>query len=316
MNPLVSIIVPIYNAEEYLTGCVESILNQEYYNIEVILVDDGSTDRSSEICDFYASQDNRVKVIHKSNGGVSAARNAGLRIVKGKYIGFVDADDSLQKEMYKELVSKIESENTKIAMCGYQTIFDDSSTDVFLPEYGPIKTEELFRDVFNNKMLGVLWNKIFDRELIFTGNGIITFDERVSLREDVLFLSEVCKNEMISVVVLNLYNYYIRKNTLSHGNTTDKSITVVLTYNRVIDNCLKYYPNLIVECSNNTIKSAVYNMSYAKKKNRYYYTTIRKTLMRLYKYCNSHDKLKVFLCLYSFPFYLTFQKVKNILNRY
>ena len=96
----ISIIVPVYNVEKYLPTCVDSILCQTFTNFELILVDDGSTDRSGIICDEYEKKDTRVKVIHKENGGLSSARNAGLYIAKGKYIGFVDSDDFIDKEMY------------------------------------------------------------------------------------------------------------------------------------------------------------------------------------------------------------------------
>ena len=103
----VSIIVPIYNVEKYLSKCIESILSQTYKNIEIILVDDGSPDNSPQICDEYAKKDDRIIVIHKANGGVSSARNAGIDIATGKYIGFVDPDDYIENNMYELMVNKI-----------------------------------------------------------------------------------------------------------------------------------------------------------------------------------------------------------------
>ena len=100
---LISIIVPIYNVELYLEKCIESIINQTYKNLEIILVDDGSTDSCGKICDEYAKKDNRIKVIHKINGGLSDARNKGMEIAKGKYIGFVDGDDYVASDMYETL---------------------------------------------------------------------------------------------------------------------------------------------------------------------------------------------------------------------
>lgn len=103
MKPEISIIVPIYNVEKYLPKCIESILSQTFTNFELILVNDGSKDRSGIICDEYASKDNRIKVIHKENGGVSSARNSGVDLASGKYIGFVDPDDYIKKDMYERL---------------------------------------------------------------------------------------------------------------------------------------------------------------------------------------------------------------------
>ena len=113
-KPNISIIVPVYNIEEYLPRCIESILNQTYNNLELILVDDGSKDKSGEICDAYAKKDNRVVVLHKENGGSSSARNAGIAIAKGEYLGFVDSDDYIEPDMYEKMVAVIEKTGCKI----------------------------------------------------------------------------------------------------------------------------------------------------------------------------------------------------------
>ena len=113
-NPLVSIIVPVYNVEEYLEECVNSIISQTYTNIEIILVDDGSTDNSGELCDKYSLRDNRIEVIHKVNGGISDARNVGAKSAKGKYIYFIDSDDYIVSEAIDELVSVALRDNSDI----------------------------------------------------------------------------------------------------------------------------------------------------------------------------------------------------------
>ena len=113
MDEKISIISPVYNVEDYLKDCVESILNQTYKNIELILIDDGSTDNSGKICDEYASKDNRVKIVHKKNGGLSSARNAGLDIATGDYIFFVDSDDFLYKNSVIEKIIKATNGGTK-----------------------------------------------------------------------------------------------------------------------------------------------------------------------------------------------------------
>lgn len=117
--PKVSIIVPIYNMEKYLGRCIDSILVQTHTNIEVILVDDGSTDSSPQVCDDYAKRDPRIKVIHKSNGGLSSARNAGLDIATGDYIGFVDSDDYISTDMYKVLAERLDNSDCEIANVMY-----------------------------------------------------------------------------------------------------------------------------------------------------------------------------------------------------
>ena len=102
-KPLISIIIPVYNAEKYLKKCLDSVINQTYKNLEIILVDDGSTDKSPEICDKYAEKDSRIIVLHKENGGVSSSRNAGLDIFKGEYLSFVDSDDYVEPDYIEYL---------------------------------------------------------------------------------------------------------------------------------------------------------------------------------------------------------------------
>lgn len=117
-NPLISVIVPVYRVEEYLSRCVDSLLNQTYDNLEVILVDDGSPDGSGAICDAYAARDPRVRVLHKENGGLSSARNAGLDVARGAYIGFVDSDDWVEPETYGQMLALAREENVKLVCAG------------------------------------------------------------------------------------------------------------------------------------------------------------------------------------------------------
>ena len=113
----ISVIVPIYNVEKYLVECIESVRNQTYSNLEIILVDDGSKDQCAEKCDYYAGIDQRVKVIHKENGGLSSARNAGIEIMTGEFVGFVDSDDYIAQDMYESMYDALISTNSQIAIC-------------------------------------------------------------------------------------------------------------------------------------------------------------------------------------------------------
>ena len=122
---LISVILPIYNVEKYLEKCLKSVINQTYKNLEIILVDDGSKDNSPQICDEYAVKDKRIVVIHKSNGGLSDARNAGIEIAKGKYITLIDSDDYVELEMYEKLYNKAISDNLDIAICGNYNVSED-----------------------------------------------------------------------------------------------------------------------------------------------------------------------------------------------
>ena len=124
-NLLVSVIVPIYNVEKYLRKCVDSILNQTYKNLEIILVDDGSPDNCGNICDEYALSDSRIRIIHKKNGGLSDARNAGLDIARGNYILFVDSDDYIDETMVEKLYEALEKEKAEMSLCSFVYVNDD-----------------------------------------------------------------------------------------------------------------------------------------------------------------------------------------------
>lgn len=167
MQELISIIVPVYNVEDYLTKCVQSIRNQTYPNLEIILVDDGSTDHSGEMCDSLALLDHRISVYHKANGGLSDARNCGIDHAAGRYIGFVDSDDYVDRSMFENLYHHMKVCGADISACGYRMIYQDKSVDICegdsLQQY---TDEEAFEVLFDRDNLGVLaWNKLFSKEL-------------------------------------------------------------------------------------------------------------------------------------------------------
>lgn len=122
MKPLISIIMPVYNVEQYLNYCMESILAQDYKNLEIILIDDGSTDSSGDMCDEYAKNDSRIKVIHKKNGGLSSARNIGIEVMTGKYMTFVDPDDYIRIDYVSRMYKYILEDETDLVVCSYKKI--------------------------------------------------------------------------------------------------------------------------------------------------------------------------------------------------
>lgn len=166
MEPLVSVIVPIYNVEKYLKKCVDSIINQTLTNIEIILVDDGSTDNCGQIIDEYANKDKRVVVIHKENGGQSSARNMGLDVARGKYIGFVDSDDWIDSEMYENLYNFIEKSCSDICVCGRQSYSQDGNL-----EYKLEIKEELI-DFNKIKLSSYVSNKLLYKHTVSTCNKL------------------------------------------------------------------------------------------------------------------------------------------------
>ena len=171
MYPLISVIVPVYNVEDYLRKCLDSIVNQTYKNLEIILIDDGSTDNSGKICDEYAAKDNRIKLIHKPNGGLSDARNAGLEIAKGEYIGFVDSDDYIAEDMYEFLYNFAAENNLDVAMCTACNVYDNGKIE-HPRDFETIllsKKDEIIENLFINKCGGSavnVWSKLFKKEVL------------------------------------------------------------------------------------------------------------------------------------------------------
>ncbi|MGI6094377.1 MAG: glycosyltransferase [Lachnospiraceae bacterium] len=206
----VSIIMPVYNAEKTLKRCVESILNQEYTDFELLLIDDGSSDLSGSMCDEYAAQDTRVRVLHKENTGVSDTRNCGIQMAEGKYLQFVDADDWITADATKLMVREAVERKCELVISDFYRVVGDR-----VSHKGSIKEEGLLtREAFAEHMkdnpadfyYGVLWNKLFSRDIIIE-NGI-RMDEKVSWCEDFLFnLEYILHVDHVFVLTVPIYYY-------------------------------------------------------------------------------------------------------------
>ena len=186
-----TIIIPVYNAEETLENTVRSALNQTYKNVEIILIDDGSTDSSGAICDRFAAQDNRVKVRHIKNGGVSNARNTALEIASGAYISFLDSDDMMEPDMIKHLVDQLEKNSTNLSACGIIVEFSTGKAGVHkFPVTGVVNNENMdnvLHNWFDIYMLAI-WNKLFKASIIKENK--ITFKKEMTINEDGVFVVE------------------------------------------------------------------------------------------------------------------------------
>lgn len=169
MNPLISVIVPIYNVEKYLARCVDSIVNQTYKNLEIILVDDGSPDLCPQMCDDYAEKDNRIKVVHKKNGGLSDARNAGMAVATGEYISFIDSDDYVSDDFFECLLDVMNKKNSDIAECSVVKFYEDNRFDEFSDDLS-VKTydtqDAMSALIAENPFHQHVWNKLYKTELI------------------------------------------------------------------------------------------------------------------------------------------------------
>lgn len=213
MNDLITVIVPVYNVEDYLNQCVKSILNQTYSNIELILVDDGSKDKSGFICDELKKLDNRVKVIHKENGGISSARNEGLKNANGKWISFVDSDDWIENDYLEKLADAAYTYNSDCVLCGYKRV-DGKIIELFnaSEEIDEYNSSEYLKKVLNTQSgFAFAHMKLIDKETI----GQTVFNENAKVGEDAIFNIQISKR-IKKVVMLNkpLYNYRVNLNSM------------------------------------------------------------------------------------------------------
>lgn len=259
---LISVIVPVYNVEKYLNKCVESIVNQTYKNLEIILVDDGSTDSSGTICDQWAKKDNRIRIIHKENGGLSDARNKGLSVANGDYIGFVDSDDWIDLDFYKTLIINCKRYNADLAACKVIKEFDDHE-ETFICDCTKelFSPEEAIETLLNGKVfLAVVWNKLYKRTL-FTD---VEFPVG-KIHEDEFITYKVLGSAKRLVFNKSTYYYYRQRegsimSTISYNNTD-----VLEAYYQRCIYIKEHFPNLYCKS-----KIGLINPSY------YYYKELRK----------------------------------------
>ena len=256
MNELISIIVPVYNVENSLRKCVESIISQTYKNLQIILIDDGSMDLSSIICDDMAKLDNRIEVVHKVNGGLCAARNTGLELAKGEYIGFIDSDDWITPDMFEYLLKGIKDYDADISACRYFRFQPGKKTQVRTDgEVHLFTAEEAIEEtIVNFDLRTVFWNKLFKKEIFdkvkfpegHTFEGTYMMHEVLEQAEKIVFLPEA--------------KYYYVKNPDSIIYNPDISTDVqyalsnVKRYNDLIDRFPKLISKLMGDVCKNVSK--------------------------------------------------------------
>ncbi|WP_434350577.1 glycosyltransferase family 2 protein [Streptococcus sp. KHUD_014] len=240
MEEKISVIVPVYNVEAYLERCVESILKQTYSNLEILLVNDGSTDKSGELCDQLALRDQRIRVIHKENGGLSDARNRGIDEASSGLIGFIDSDDYIDEDMYETLYRQLRESNADLSMCGHYDVFHQ------IPEkqVSEIKTwnlssEEAIKMVMEAKVLSVTAvNKLYKKELfnhLKFEVGKIAEDAFIMIR-----LLDQCQK----VVATNEKKYYYvhRENSITTQKFSLKFLNVIEAYEQNANIIREHYP--------------------------------------------------------------------------
>ncbi len=243
MEPIISVIVPVYNVERYVKKCLDSVLAQTIENIEIIVVDDGSTDTSGVICDEYAKRDNRIHVYHKTNGGLSSARNYGIERATGSYFGFVDSDDYIDPDMYEVLLNNLLKYDADMSLCGLYDVFNGKPRKVNTDNRTFEATvEETIKIVLEAKITSVTAvNKLYKREL-FT---FVRYSEGKTSEDAFIILDLLMKCKKTVITTAQKYYYIHRPGSITTARFNPSILDVLEAYNKNYKIIEDYYPNLI-----------------------------------------------------------------------
>ncbi|WP_426350917.1 glycosyltransferase family 2 protein [Alloiococcus sp. CFN-8] len=211
MKNIISVIVPIYNVQLYLPQCLDSILQQTYRNLEVILIDDGSTDQSGIICDTYSKKDNRITVIHQHNGGAASAKNTGLSVATGEYLAFVDSDDFLELDAYEYMIDQLKSKGADIIQCSFSKVYlDGVENQIKLNQLCEFDTEAYLSRYTIDWTCGLLWDKLYRRDLFKN----VFFEEGHKIDDEFFTYQGVMNAKKIIHSPHIVYNYRQRKSSV------------------------------------------------------------------------------------------------------
>ena len=273
-KPLISVIIPIYNCINYLERSISSLFNQSYSNIEIIAIDDGSTDGSAFLLDSISKKDGRMVVVHTNNQGVAAARNVGLSISKGEYIAFLDADDWVSDEYIQELYNLIKKYNVSLATCHSFSV--TTSKDNTLPS--PFSTKEIvikykdynFKESYSHV---VVWGALFEKRILEN----LSFSPKYGIGEDTVFFAQALKKAG-TVVDTNkeLYHYSIHNHSLTKGEFTDKQLSGLKAWDTVIDLFFDQNSSCRVSCVAVRAQGVIYDVHLDIKYNGLHNTYINK----------------------------------------
>lgn len=261
----VSVIIPVYNVEQWLPRCLESLINQTIFNeIEILLIDDGSTDLSGSLCDSYASKYKNIATYHKSNGGVSSARNYGLQYANGLYIAFVDSDDYVEKDFYEMMIKSGKKQNADLLVGDYNLVFPDGKKKRYRSSANkPIFWDQnsAIKDFLKGENIGVnLFDKLFLRNTI----GNLKFDEEIKIGEDMYFIFQfLTRTKKVYGSFIAGYYYFQREGSTMNSIFTESHFDVITISNRILEwikdnqpELLRYAKAMYVHSAYKTIERA------------------------------------------------------------
>lgn len=320
-DKLLSVIVPVYKTELYLDRCINSIVNQTYTNLEIILVDDGSPDRCPEICDEWAQRDNRISVIHQKNSGVSVARNVGIQNAKGEYVTFVDSDDYINIDMYKSMIESMYRNGAEVVCCGKNIVFNDKKVVSVRGNDGEIiySAKEAIKEFLLDRNIdGSLCDKIYKKQLF---NNIIFPEDEIY--EDMVTMPKILGNSNCVVYIGEPYYNYCQNGESIIRSSYSNSKSIVIKHFKTIEEYLKSkYTDILVffdvfqakHCQSVLYLLLDNKEIYVRYKDDYNeFYKIFKNSFKAYIKLGNLDKLeKIKACLIYYKLYYFVHKLKKI----
>lgn len=259
---LISVIVPIYRVEQYINRCIESLINQTYSNLDIILVDDGSADNCPKMCDDWVKKDSRIKVIHKENGGLSDARNAGFKIATGDVISFIDSDDWVEPKFFEVMLNVMQNDESDIVSCGVKWVDEDGELlrTASVEAHEMLNTHDSMQELLHDgKLKQHVWNKLYRRNVIEN----ISF-EKGKYHEDVFWSYQVIgRAKKISVIPDSFYNYVQRADSIMGESYSPKRLDVLDAMQLRCEYIKTHFPDLFDNSIKNYMGSCLYHLQLA-----------------------------------------------------
>ncbi len=323
--PTITVIIPVYNVEKYIDQCLKSVLNQTYKNLEVILIDDGSTDKSGEICDYYKNNDERVVVIHKENAGQSVARNIALEMATGEIISFVDSDDWIEPTMYEDMLGFMFEKNLDIVFCAANRVRDGQiiSTEFqYYPDKTVCSSKAIVEKTMTDEIGGQPWMKLYRRECLDEyrfPEGRIYEDLAVSY---VPFLNA---KRNVGFLTKPYYNYRVNQSSTTLSKKPNRCYHIYLAMKDHYEFSKNSFPHLAEKCLANTVIHALQTITDYYKNNWENHDEImndvygfldfnKRSIRKCYKFLTVKDRIKIRLYYFSKRLYAWVSKFINKLT--
>lgn len=282
-SPLISVVIPLYNVDRYLSRCLDSVVAQTYKNLEILLIDDGSTDRGPSICDEYATKDPRIVVVHKENGGLSDARNKGIDEMTGTYVTFIDSDDYVDEDYVETLYNMIAEDNTKLSICSHRVLYDTGKIiEKATGERSVLDSKTVLERILYDEGIDLSsWAKLYSSELFMDVRfpvGRVFEDSATTYK-----LVDLC--DRVSLNSVSKYNYMIRSNSISTSKFTSKKMDLITATDEMTAYIAGKYPDLQKACDRRLMYAYLSTLSQLVKD-----TSKHKEESVLMNYINSNKK--------------------------